>query len=1081
MPGAFDFFGRFETSLRTYNKDARPLPECPHGVHSPEECGCDRHHECKKPHCANDIPLDPLCKLSQGTPFGVPVSMWGYHKCFSGGCDSTDTIRGPSAISGEVTERLYSTPTRSFTAKLRSGSVSVRSVSTVAHDDLGETSDDSSGACLTEKSLEESTGSPSSSLDCKDGTNFVSHIITANPPGNHNQSRNDGISLSPSRRSVSARGRRTVFHQRTSEANNTCRRSQSSCAAPSMKPRLGFDRNGGRLNESDVTTSSEPPSSPDASPATTPALTPRQLLSPKNNVSSAQTRPVGSTPRAAVIRPSAVFAGGRYKVKPVPLNKSASDGVERLRGSFRRGKCDGVVNAKNETAPATVPLKDRQVIVDPFLRSHLARFSSDSRVDELLTQAHMVLETLTPEQDASVRSHRSPDVPGSPVLQPVRKMSGESYKDLASIICKKMEEMTLALARSEEQVAAALLEAERVWLVHRGGFCAARLLGDDASPAPPLGKLALKLEHSGDVIHVDEDDVEKANPSQFDRCEDLSSLRHLNESSVLHTLRQRYGCNLIHTYAGASMAIINPTTPLAIYSEKVIQMFRGCRQEEMPPHIYSVGQAAYREMVSTRRDQSIVFLGRSGAGKTTNFRHVLHYLALATPSCNSLLTVERLNAISTLLEAFGNSRTLLNTNATRFTQIFSLDYDHTGQIASASIQRYSHILSEPNLFMTPLQRTEDKQKAGIAWARIRAALDVLGVKEGEQRALWRVLAAIYHLGVAGVTTHGAAHKAQFARPASADVAAALLGSTIEELTRAIFLPAHQAPQPRSSFRSSSPLDRAGGRGHKQLEGLEALEGMAAGLYLFSLVIPPDDCAGYCRSSSPLDRAGGRGHKQLEGLEALEGMAAGLYAEAFNAVVTLMNRCISGSAKTVNSILVVDTPGLQNPASCGRTSGASFGDLCHNYTQERLQMLCHDTTFTAQADRYAQEHVECGDVSEALGTPAPLIALIDKPATNSVVRTSQQDLREADRRGLLWLLDEEAIFPGATDQSFLERLFAHYAERDHEAMLQKGPAPDQLVLQHFQGTSPVLYSAQGWLRASRENPVLRQAPILLQES
>jgi hypothetical protein len=43
-------------------------------------------------------------------------------------------------------------------------------------------------------------------------------------------------------------------------------------------------------------------------------------------------------------------------------------------------------------------------------------------------------------------------------------------------------------------------------------------------------------------------------------------------------------------------------------------------------------------MVSTRRDQSIVFLGRSGAGKTTNFRHVLHYLALATPSSNSLLT-----------------------------------------------------------------------------------------------------------------------------------------------------------------------------------------------------------------------------------------------------------------------------------------------------------------------------------------------------------------------------------------------------------------------------------------------------------
>jgi hypothetical protein len=51
-----------------------------------------------------------------------------------------------------------------------------------------------------------------------------------------------------------------------------------------------------------------------------------------------------------------------------------------------------------------------------------------------------------------------------------------------------------------------------------------------------------------------------------------------------------------------------------------------------------------------------------------------------------VVTVEKLNAISMVLEAFGNSRTVLNTNATRFTQIFSLDYDQSGQIASASVQ-----------------------------------------------------------------------------------------------------------------------------------------------------------------------------------------------------------------------------------------------------------------------------------------------------------------------------------------------------------------------------------------------------------
>ena len=41
-----------------------------------------------------------------------------------------------------------------------------------------------------------------------------------------------------------------------------------------------------------------------------------------------------------------------------------------------------------------------------------------------------------------------------------------------------------------------------------------------------------------------------------------------------------------------------------------------------------------------------------------------------------------------------------------------------------------------------------------------------------------------------------------------------------------------------------------------------------------------------------------------------------------------------------------------------------------------------------------------------------------------MRTSH-DVRDADQRGLLWLLDEEAIFPGATDDSFMERVLMHH--------------------------------------------------------
>lgn len=130
----------------------------------------------------------------------------------------------------------------------------------------------------------------------------------------------------------------------------------------------------------------------------------------------------------------------------------------------------------------------------------------------------------------------------------------------------------------------------------------------------------------------------QANPPQFDRCEDLAQLRYLNESSALHTLRQRYASNLVHTYAGPALLVLNPMVPLAIYSEKVAHMFRGCKPEDMPPHIYAAAQSAHRGALASRRDHSLVFLGRAGAGKTSNFRHAMHYLVMAAGSVNKVRT-----------------------------------------------------------------------------------------------------------------------------------------------------------------------------------------------------------------------------------------------------------------------------------------------------------------------------------------------------------------------------------------------------------------------------------------------------------
>ena len=126
---------------------------------------------------------------------------------------------------------------------------------------------------------------------------------------------------------------------------------------------------------------------------------------------------------------------------------------------------------------------------------------------------------------------------------------------------------------------------------------------------------------------------------------------------MLHTLRQRYVNNLIQTYAGPSIIAINPCKNLDIYSEKIRHMFKvghifftrkyftilyqECKVEDLPPHIYSVGQAAYKKMMVSKKDQSVAFIGRSGSGKTTNFKHVLTYLASVAGSVDNVLSLER--------------------------------------------------------------------------------------------------------------------------------------------------------------------------------------------------------------------------------------------------------------------------------------------------------------------------------------------------------------------------------------------------------------------------------------------------------
>ena len=126
----------------------------------------------------------------------------------------------------------------------------------------------------------------------------------------------------------------------------------------------------------------------------------------------------------------------------------------------------------------------------------------------------------------------------------------------------------------------------------------------------------------------------------------------------------------------------------------------------------------------------------------------------------------------------------------------------------------------------------------------------------------------------------------------------------------------------------------------------------------------------------------------------------------------------------------------------------------------------------------------------------------------------------EKKGLLWLLDEESIFPGSTTETFLKRLcdqrqgilvfacllasllpcllasllpcflaslhacllvFLIFFFPQGGTMLKSGTSETTFYLSHFQSRQPMLYNSRGWLKSAREHPTVKQAQALLSQS
>ncbi|XP_017353629.1 unconventional myosin-XVIIIb isoform X1 [Cebus imitator] len=610
-------------------------------------------------------------------------------------------------------------------------------------------------------------------------------------------------------------------------------------------------------------------------------------------------------------------------------------------------------------------------------------------------------------------------------------------------------------------------EAEKVWLAQKDGFTLATVLKPDEGTADlPAGRVRLCIDADKTVTEVDEEHVHRANPPELDQAEDLASLISVNESSVLNTLLQRHRAQLPHTCTGPDLIVLQPRGPSVPSSGKVPRS----RRDGLPAHIGSMAQRAYWALLNHWRDQSIVALGRSGAGKTSCCEQVLEYLVGMAGSLDGRVSVEKIRATFTILRAFGSVSVAHSRSATRFAMVMSLDFSATGRITAAQLQtmlleksrvarqpegesnfqvfsqmlagldldlrtelNLHHVADSSSFGMGAWSKPEDKQKAAAAFAQLRGAMETLGISESEQRAIWRVLAAIYHLGAAGACKVG---RKQFMRFEWANYAAEALGCEYEELNTATFKHHLRQIIQQVTF----------GPSRWGLEDEEASSGL-----------------------------------KMTGMECVEGMASGLYQELFAAIVSLINRSFSSHHLSMASIMVVDSPGFQNPRHQGKDRAATFEELCHNYAHERLQLLFYQRTFVSTLERYREEGVP---VQFDLPDPSPgaTVAVVDQ--NPSQVRLPAGGGAQ-DARGLFWVLDEEVRVEGSSDSVVLERLCAAFEKKaagtEGSSALRACEQPLQCEIFHQLGRDPVRYDLTGWLHRAKPNFSALDAPQILQQS
>ncbi|KAL6426874.1 hypothetical protein ACFW04_009267 [Cataglyphis niger] len=535
----------------------------------------------------------------------------------------------------------------------------------------------------------------------------------------------------------------------------------------------------------------------------------------------------------------------------------------------------------------------------------------------------------------------------------------------------------------------------------------------------------------GETKDFKKDQLQQVNPPKYEKCEDMSNLTYLNDASVLHNLKQRYYAKLIYTYSGLFCVAINPYKRFPVYTQRCAKLYRGKRRNEVPPHIFAISDGAYVNMLTNSENQSMLITGESGAGKTENTKKVIAYFATVGASTKKEKEEtdkkkgsleDQVVQTNPVLEAFGNAKTVRNDNSSRFGKFIRIHFGPSGKLAGADIETYllekARVISQQSLersyhifyqmmsgsvkglkemcllsdnihdyyFVSQGKTTIPNVDDGEECLLTDQAFDVLGFTQEEKDNIYKITAAVMHMGGMKFKQRGREEQAEADGTEEGERVAKLLGCDCADLYKNLL----------------KPRIKVGNEFVTQ----------------------------------------GRNKDQVA--YSVGAMSKAMFDRLFKWLVKKCNETLDTKQKRQHFIGVLDIAGFEI------FDFNSFEQLCINFTNEKLQQFFNHHMFILEQEEYKREGIEWTFIDFGMDLQQT-IDLIEKPM------------------GILSILEEESMFPKATDKTFEEKLNNNHLGKSPNFLKPKPPKPGQqpahFAIGHYAGNVP--YNITGWLEKNKD--------------